>query len=114
MSTAKSLTTKIPNAPPDPLAAATEAPVVEDRYAGAAKNLDRRNVIAKTPWQPVQPIAFPHAKAVTLELRVLEEASSGTREGTLVPGRVPVRVVAIDPWVLCACEKSATKKAKHK
>jgi hypothetical protein len=107
MPVAKPPVSKIPDTAPEFITSAPEISVVKHNYSRPAERLDRGNVIAEAPRQPVEPLASSHAEAVSAEIRVREEASSGTRVRTLVPGAIPIRMVPVVPGVLGARHESA-------
>jgi hypothetical protein len=82
------------------LTSASEVTIVENGHPRGPNQLDGGNVIAKVSGKPVQPVVPPYAKVVAFITGVFEEASSGGRIRSPIPGGVPDIVRPIDPRIL--------------
>lgn len=116
MAVAKPLVTKIADASAKLLFPTPEAAVVKDGSAHVTEQLHGGNVISEISRQAIQFVATCDAKAIALKTGVFEETGSCTRERTVVPGAIPLRIATIDPGIiiLSAHRNSGTQKTKHK
>lgn len=90
MAVAEAEVSKVPNVRANLLASTAEITVVEDHHSSASKQPDRRKIIAKVAWEPVQTLTSFYTEVIAAVISCRIEACTVRGVGPVVPRTVPV------------------------